>query len=180
MGEWNHYRIECVGNSIRTWLNGIPVAYVLDDMTSSGLIALQVHSIGKDVQPGQQIRWKNIRIKTANLKANETADIFVVNLLPNTLSSAEKAQGWKMLFDGKTTNGWKAAGQDNFPSEGWKVEDGTMMAIASTKEKPVKGTDIVTDEKFSAFELQFEFNFAEGANSGVKYLTGRSEERRVG
>lgn len=172
MGEWNHYRIECVGNSIRTWLNGIPVAYVLDDMTSSGLIALQVHSIGKDVQPGQQIRWKNIRIKTANLKANETADIFVVNLLPNTLSSAEKAQGWKMLFDGKTTNGWKAAGQDNFPSEGWKVEDGTMMAIASTKEKPVKGTDIVTDEKFSAFELQFEFNFAEGANSGVKYLTG--------
>ncbi|MDP2889787.1 MAG: DUF1080 domain-containing protein [Bacteroidota bacterium] len=172
MGEWNRYRIECVGSSIRTWLNGIPVAYVFDDMTSSGLIALQVHSIGKDVQPGQQIRWKNIRIKTANLKANETADIFVVNLLPNTLSSAEKAQGWKMLFDGKTTNGWKAAGQDNFPSEGWKVEDGTMMAIASTKEKPVKGTDIVTDEKFSAFELQFEFNFAEGANSGVKYFTG--------
>lgn len=172
LGEWNHYKIECVGSNIRTWVNGVPVAYVLDDMTSSGLIALQVHSIGKDVQPGQQIRWKNIRIKTVNLKANETADIFVVNLLPNTLSSAEKAQGWKMLFDGKTTNGWKAAGQDNFPSEGWKVEDGTMMAIASTKEKPVKGTDIVTDEKFSAFELQFEFNFAEGANSGVKYLTG--------
>ncbi|OFX62188.1 MAG: hypothetical protein A2066_07140 [Bacteroidetes bacterium GWB2_41_8] len=172
LGEWNHYRIECVGSSIRTWVNGVPVAYVLDDMTSSGLIALQVHSIGKDVQPGQQIRWKNIRIKTTGLKATDTADVFVVNLLPNTLSSAEKQQGWKMLFDGKTTTGWKAAGQDKFPSEGWKVEDGTMMAVASTKEKPVRGTDIVTDEKFSAFEFQFEFNFAEGANSGVKYFTG--------
>jgi hypothetical protein len=95
-----------------------------------------------------------------------------VNLLPNYLSEAEKQQGWKMLFDGKTTNGWKAASQEKFPSEGWKVEDGTLMAVASTKEKPVKGTDIVTVEKFSAFEFQFEFNFAEGANSGVKYFTG--------
>ncbi|HCY41154.1 MAG TPA: DUF1080 domain-containing protein [Prolixibacteraceae bacterium] len=167
LGEWNHYRIECVGSSIRTWVNGVPVAYVLDDMTSSGLIALQVHSIGKDVQPGQQIRWKNIRIKTTGLKATETADVFVVNLLPNTLCQAEKTQGWKMLFDGTTTTGWKAAGQDKFPSEGWKVEEGTMMAVAK-----VKGTDIVSEEKFSAFEFQFEFNFAEGANSGVKYFTG--------
>ena len=172
MDEWNHYRIECVGSSIRTWLNGIPVAYVLDDMTLSGIIALQVHAIGKDVQPGKQIRWKNIRIKTTDLKPTETADVFVVNLLPNTLCQAEKEQGWKMLFDGKTTNGWKAAGKDKFPEAGWKVVDGTIMAVASTKEKPVKGTDIVTDEKFSAFEFQFEFNFAEGANSGVKYFTG--------
>jgi hypothetical protein len=172
LGQWNHYRIECVGNSIRTWLNGTPVAYLLDDMTPSGLIALQVHAIGATDQPGKQIRWKNIRIKTTDLKATETADVFVVNLLPNTLCQAEKEQGWKLLFDGKTTNGWIAAGQDKFPSEGWKVEDGTMMAIANTKEKPVKGTDIVTEEKFSAFELQFEFNFAEGANSGVKYFTG--------
>lgn len=172
MGEWNRYRIECVGSSIRTWLNGVPVAYVFDDMTPSGLIALQVHSIGKDVEPGKQIRWKNIRIKTTNLKATETPDVLVVNLLPNYLSEAEKQQGWKMLFDGKTTNGWKAVGKDKFPQEGWKVEDGTLMAVASTKEKPVKGSDIVTEEKFSAFELQFEFNFAKGANSGVKYFTG--------
>jgi len=172
LGEWNHYRIECVGNSIRTWLNNVPVACVLDDLTTSGLIALQVHAIGKNDQAGKQIRWKNIRIKTTDLKATETADVFVVNLLPNTLSSAEKEQGWKLLFDGKTTNGWKAAGQAQFPSDGWKIEDGTIMAVANTKENPVKGTDIVSDEKFSAFELQFEFNFAEGANSGVKYFTG--------
>lgn len=172
LGEWNHYRIECVGNSIRTWLNGVPVAYVFDDMTPSGFIALQVHAIGKDDQPGKQIRWKNIRIKTTGLKATETPDVFVVNLLPNNLSSAEKAQGWSLLFDGKTTNGWVAVGKNEFPAEGWKVVDGTIMAVANRPDSPVKGTDIVTTEKFSAFELQFEANFAEGANSGVKYYVG--------
>jgi hypothetical protein len=170
--KWNHYRIECVGNSIRTWLNDIPVAYVLDDMTPSGLIALQVHAIGKDVQPGKQIRWKNIKIKTTNLKATETADVFVVNLLPNTLCQAEKEQGWKMLFDGKTTAGWKALGKDQFPVEGWKIADGYLTTVPNRKEAPVKGTDIVTVDKYSAFELEFEFNFAEGANSGVKYFIG--------
>jgi hypothetical protein len=172
MDAWNHYRIECVGSSIRTWLNGIPVAYVLDDMTPTGLIALQVHAIGKDVQPGKQIRWKNIRIKTTDLKATETADVYVVNLLPNNLSNAEKKQGWSLLFDGKTTNGWKGLGKDQFPAEGWKVVDGTLMTVANRKEAPVKGVDIVTNDKYSAFELEFEFNFAEGANSGVKYFPG--------
>lgn len=172
MGQWNHYRIECVGSSIRTWLNGVPVAYVLDDMTPSGLIALQVHAIeGKD-QPGKQIRWKNIRIKTIDLKATETPDVFVVNLLPNTLCQAEKEQGWKLLFDGKTTNGWKGVGMNQFPSDGWKVEDASLMVIANPSETAGKGVDIISDEKYSAFEFQFEFNFAEGANSGVKYFTG--------
>ena len=171
-GQWNHYRIECVGSSIRTWLNGVPVAYLLDDMTPTGLIALQVHAIeGKD-QPGKQIRWKNIRIKTTDLKATETPTVFVVNLLPNTLCQAEKEQGWKLLFDGKTTNGWKGVGMNQFPSEGWKVEDASLMVIANPSETAGKGVDIITDEKYSAFEFQFEFNFAEGANSGVKYFTG--------
>jgi len=172
LGEWNHYRIECVGSSIRTWLNGVPVAYVLDDMTPSGLIALQVHAIGKDDQPGKQIRWKNIRIKTTDLKATETSDVFVVNLLPNTLCQAEKVQGWKLLFDGKTATGWKSVVSGQFPKEGWKVADGVMMSVANTPAMPVKGVDIVSEEKFSAFEFQFEFNFAEGANGGVKYFTG--------
>ncbi len=172
LGDWNHYRIECVGNSIRTWLNGIPVAYLIDDMTPSGLIALQVHAIGKDDKPGKQIKWKNIRIKTTGIKATETPDVYVVNLLPNNLSKAEKEQGWSLLFDGKTTSGWKGVGMDQFPAEGWKVVDGTLMAVANRPDNPVKGVDIVSDEKYSAFEFQFEFNFAEGANSGVKYFTG--------
>ena len=170
--EWNHYRIECIGNSIRTWLNNIPVAYLIDDMTPSGLIALQVHAIGKDDQPGKQIRWKNIRIKTTGLKVTETPNVFVVNLVPNTLCEAENQQGWHLLFDGKTTNGWKAVGKDQFPDQGWIVEEGVLKSIASREPARLHGSDIVSDEKFAAFEFQFEFNFAEGANSGVKYFTG--------
>ena len=172
LDQWNHYRIECVGSSIRTWLNGVPVAYLLDDMTTNGLIALQVHAIEDKDQPGKQIRWKNIRIKTTDLKATETPTIFVVNLLPNTLCPAEKEQGWTLLFDGKTTNGWKGVEMNQFPSEGWKVEDASLMSVPAAAETHGKGGDIITDEKYAAFDLQFEFNYAEGANSGVKYFTG--------
>lgn len=172
LGQWNHYRIECIGSSIRTWLNGVPVAYLLDNMTPSGLIALQVHAIEANDQPGKQIRWKNIRIKTNGLKATETPDVFVVNLLPNTLCQAEKEQGWNLLFDGKTTNGWKGVGMTQISNEGWKVEDASLMVIANSTETAGKGVDIISDEKYSAFDFQFEFNYAEGANSGVKYFIG--------
>ena len=172
LDQWNHYRIECVGSSIRTWLNGVPVAYLLDDMTTNGLIALQVHAIEDKDQPGKQIHWKNIRIKTTDLKATETPTIFVVNLLPNTLCPAEKEQGWTLLFDGKTTNGWKGVEMKQFPSGGWKVEDASLMSVPAAAETHGKGGDIITDEKYAAFDLQFEFNYAEGANSGVKYFTG--------
>ncbi|MDZ7607665.1 MAG: family 16 glycoside hydrolase [Cyclobacteriaceae bacterium] len=57
-GEWNHYRIEAIGNSIRTWVNGIPCADLVDDMTKEGLIAFQVHSIGNESQAGKQIKME--------------------------------------------------------------------------------------------------------------------------
>lgn len=62
--EWNHYRIACIGNSIRTWINGVPAANLLDDMTAKGFIALQVHGVGGDKNKvGKQIQWRNIRIR---------------------------------------------------------------------------------------------------------------------
>lgn len=62
--EWNHFRIEAVGDSIKTWLNGVPAADLRDDVTLKGLIALQVHGIGDSAEKvGKQILWKNIRIK---------------------------------------------------------------------------------------------------------------------
>lgn len=58
-GEWNKYHIEAIGNSIRTWINGVPAANLVDDMTVEGFIALQVHSMKEaDVE----VRWRNIRI----------------------------------------------------------------------------------------------------------------------
>ncbi len=173
MGEWNHYRIECIGNSLRTWLNGVPVAWVIDDMTPSGFIALQVHSIGNNKEnEGHQIKWKNIRIKTTNLKPEPFNDIYVVDLIPNNLSEPEKKQGFSLLFDGKTTNGWKSAVMDNFPEAGWEIKDGVLSTLQNPGNDKKKRTDIVTVKKFKTFDLRFDFNLEEGANSGVKYFIG--------
>ncbi|GIW95205.1 MAG: hypothetical protein KatS3mg110_3246 [Pirellulaceae bacterium] len=61
--EWNHVRVECIGTSIRTWLNGVPAADLTDGMTREGFIALQVHGIGNNPEnAGKQVRWRNLRI----------------------------------------------------------------------------------------------------------------------
>lgn len=66
-GEWNHFRIEAVGPSIKTWVNGVAAAELEDDMTLKGLIALQVHGVGGNQERvGKTIRWRNIRIKELN------------------------------------------------------------------------------------------------------------------
>ena len=59
-GQWNHYRIEAIGDRIRTWVNGVPAADLRDDMTATGFIALQVHG---SKEAGKKIRWRNIRIQ---------------------------------------------------------------------------------------------------------------------
>lgn len=174
MGEWNHYRIECIGTSIKTWLNGVACAHVIDDMTPKGFIALQVHSIGKDESKvGHQIKWKNIRIKTDNLKPSASEGIYVVNLLPNNLSDAEKEQGFQLLFDGKSAEAWKSAKTGEFPENGWEVKDG-VLSVLSKEESPERGGDIITKKEFGPFELKFDFNITEGANSGVKYGIGNN------
>jgi hypothetical protein len=61
-GEWNAFRIECRGDSIRTFINGVPAADLKDDVTPRGFIALQVHGVGKRTEP-LEVRWRNIRIK---------------------------------------------------------------------------------------------------------------------
>jgi len=66
--QWNHYRIEAVGDRIRTWVNGVPAADLKDDMTSTGFIALQVHG---SKQAGNKIKWRNIRIQDLTRKENK-------------------------------------------------------------------------------------------------------------
>jgi hypothetical protein len=63
-GKWNKFRIICKGDSIKTWVNGVPAAELKDSMTARGFIALQVHGVGKHKdRVGKQVRWRNIRLK---------------------------------------------------------------------------------------------------------------------
>src|SRR5690606_41280196 len=67
VNEYNHYRIEAIGDELRVWVNDMPTAYVIDTLDKSGFIGLQVHSI-KDHLDGQKVYFKNIRIQTENLE----------------------------------------------------------------------------------------------------------------
>ncbi|WP_304237924.1 DUF1080 domain-containing protein [Jiulongibacter sediminis] len=166
--DWNLYRIEAIGNTIRTWVNGVPISHLVDDMTPEGLIALQVHGIYGDMHEGMQIRWRNIKIKTENLRPAPYDNVPVVNMLKNDLSAQEKAQGFEMLFNGKDFTGWRAVNSQEMIGKRWSVEDGDIVIHKSDGSET--GNDIVTKEQFSAFELKFEFMLSEGANSGVKYF----------
>jgi hypothetical protein len=168
MGEWNKYRIEAMGNTIRTWVNGVPTAHLIDDMTAKGFISLQVHAIYGDMKEGMKIRWKNIRIQTTDLKSSPLDDCPVINLLQNNISEQEKKQGFKLLFNGKDFTGWRGVHKPTMPEKRWVVLDGILSVNASDGSQT--GNDIVTNEQFGAFELVFDFKLTEGANSGVKYF----------
>jgi hypothetical protein len=172
-GEWNKVRIEAIGNSLRTWLNGVPTADIVDDMTASGFIGLQVHSIGKKEQEGQEVRWKNIRILTEGLgqeRTPENRSIPQYSFLKNQLTEREKAEGWRLLWDGQTTNGWRGAKLASFPDKGWAIEDGVLKVQKAAGKESGHGGDIVTEQTFGNFELEVDFKLTEGANSGIKYF----------
>ena len=172
-GEWNHARIEAVGNRIRTWVNGVPCANLLDERASHGFIALQVHAIGNPSEAGKEIRWRNIRICTENLEQElwaQEAGAEEVNRMDNKLSEKEIAEGWQLLWDGKTSEGWRGAKLHGFPEKGWTIENGILKVHKSDGGESTNGGDIVTVEKYRNFELKVDFKITSGANSGIKYF----------
>lgn len=176
--DWNKYRIECRGPEIRTWINGVPAAHLIDTALPSGLIALQVHGVGNAADVGKNIRWRNVRIME-NPAANQYSaydDVYVVNNIPNNISAQEKLNGYRLIWDGATSNGWRGAHKDKFPEKGWEIKDGTLNVLSSGGAESNNGGDIVTDEEFAAFDLEFDFKLTEGANSGVKYFVTESEK----
>ncbi|MCK4921516.1 MAG: DUF1080 domain-containing protein [Bacteroidales bacterium] len=174
LGGWNKFRVEAIGNNIRVWMNGVQTADLIDDMTPSGFIALQVHGIGKSKEKeGKSIEYKNIRIKTENLDAERTpvsGNIPQNSYLINQLTEKEKKEGWKLLWDGKTTDGWRGAKIDKFPEGGWSIKDGILSVDRGEGGESTNGGDIVTIKKYRNFVLEVDFKLTEGANSGIKYF----------
>jgi len=172
-GQWNAYRIEAIGDEIRTWINGVQVTNLVDDMTAEGFIAFQVHSIRNKEQDGLTVRWKGARVLTENLEENRwpvAPHAKEFSYLKNELTDNEIRKGFRLLWDGKSTEGWRGAKLDEFPEIGWEINDGVLSVKESGGAESRNGGDIVTVDKFSSFELELDFMITEGANSGIKYF----------
>ena len=93
-----------------------------------------------------------------------------LNLIPNTLTENEVKEGWKLLWDGKTTNGWRGAKLDEFPKKGWSIKDGILIVEKADGKESGNGGDIITTETYKNFILSVDFKITDGANSGIKYF----------
>ena len=155
VGDWNHVKVEANGNRIRTWLNGVQRVDVRDDGYKTGFIAFQVHGIGKDAtKAGTTVEWRNISL---------------TKIPDNSLTDSEKADGWKLLFDGRSSKGWRSAKGPDFPKEGWSIERGMLHTAASGGKESAAAGDIITIERYKQFEISVDFKLTKGANSGLKY-----------
>jgi hypothetical protein len=88
----------------------------------------------------------------------------------NTLTAPEKSDGWRLLWDGKTTKGWRGARSEDFPQKSWLIKDGELIVRSSGNGESQAGGDIITREKFSSFELKVDFKTTTNCNSGIKYF----------
>ncbi|MBT8218234.1 MAG: DUF1080 domain-containing protein [Bacteroidia bacterium] len=160
---WNTYRIEAVGPSVKTYVNGIPCAHLVDDWTSKGFIAFQVHSIGAEEKAGKIVQWRNIRILTEDIEKDlwTKGDVEEISYLDNRLTQNEIQNGWQLLEsdDWQLNNKNGKAGSDSMVNNG----------IVSVDKKGA--VNIVSVEQFSDFEFSVDFKVEKGNESGILYLT---------
>lgn len=173
LGEWNKIRVEAVGSTIRTYINGVNFANLVDDQRKEGFIALQVHSIGDQSLDGKEIAWRNIRIISEEPGKYMLRDVELapeVSYLANALTPSREKDGWILLWDGKSSKGWRGAKLEDFPKGGWTMENGILSVDKGDGGESTNGGDIVTIKKYKDFVLEVDFMISEGANSGIKYF----------
>jgi hypothetical protein len=98
----------------------------------------------------------------------------------NTLTAEEKAAGWRLLWDGKSTDGWRGAKSDGFPTNLWRIRDGEFTVLSSGNAEKPAGGDIITRERFSNFELTADFKTTPGCNSGIKIFVQPNLDQTTG
>jgi len=163
--QWNLFRVECIGNTIKTWINGVPASHLYDTRTASGFIALQVHGVGKHKEKiGAKVAWRRIRIIDKGAVSYATPSSLPVKNVDNTICNKDTV----LLWDGKTTQGWRSAGGTDFPTTGWTIKDGILTVNGDVVQK--RGGDIVTTKMYENFEFEIDFKLTPGANSGIKYF----------
>ena len=114
----------------------------------------------QETEPADQIQ--------AETQTEITADM-------NILTDEEKAEGWILLFDGKSFEGWRGLGREGIPEGHWAIEDGTLKKVPSENVplqedgQPLVGGDLMTVQTFDNFELSLEWKITSAGNSGIKY-----------
>jgi hypothetical protein len=88
----------------------------------------------------------------------------------NILTKKEISEGWKLLWDGKTTDGWRSDKQITFPEKGWSIQNGVLQVHSNKGPVPGNGGNIITRKKYKNFILKVDFKISKGANSGIKYF----------
>ncbi len=173
-GGWNHLRIEAIGPSIRVWVNGIMSANLVDPTYQRGFIGLHVHPVKDASLAGLHVNWRNVRIQTTGLQASRwpvDPGAREISHLVNELTEHEKRTGYRLLWDGKSFEGWTDVSTGTISAVDWKIEDGALMVVPEKNEAhtgPPGG--IITKQLFGNFELELDFKIGHGANSGVKYF----------
>lgn len=136
-------------------------------LTGCAVAALTLYSCGSGSQQ-----------KAEETAAEEPVVETVAAPAPNTLSANEKEEGWILLFDGETSEGWRGYGKEEFPSD-WRVDNGTLYMAASGRGEAgsENGGDILYGgQKFSNFHLKLEWKISPGGNSGIFYLGQESDD----
>jgi len=171
-GEYNLSRIVLAGDHLEHWLNGDKIlacnleSYGVQQLigqskfaehpgfakSPSGHIVFQHH--------GDEVWFRKIQIKALPAPTS-----LPENRKPNTLNKAWREAGWANLFNGKDTLRWRGFKKEDFPSQGWTIENDCLKHISKGG-----GGDLITKTKFGQFEFEWEWKVAPGANSGVKYF----------
>lgn len=144
INDWNKYRIEAIGNTIKTFINNVPCSYVIDDMTSQGFIALQVHSAGKN-KDGKKVQWRDPKIITVNpeqhlLKIPENQEPLAFNYVNNHISEDETKQGW------------------------------SLIPLDNTTHKLTPENNLIIDNPHTSFELELDFKLTDNLSAAINYF----------
>jgi hypothetical protein len=145
-------KIALVGLIVST---GGCAAHKNPDLSVSHCISGPGSGVACRIQPGTEVVFGDVR--------------------PNTLTTAERRAGWRLLFDGKTFKGWRGLGYDSVPTAKWKIENGAIRKLADGQVprlpdgQPAAGGDLMTGDTFRDFELTWEWKISRAGNSGVKY-----------
>ncbi len=168
--EWNSYRIEAYGTSMRIWVNDICTAVLEDNLTTEGFIALQVHGVGTREEEGRQVKWRNARLLTTGVNEQlkpVPAHIHMLNLVPGLMTEHEKNQGWEWLINPSEMD------KELKPIEGRKRVEGIPSEMYFDK----GASSLLHDQRVSRFELSFQYKLDSVGECAIGYFTGEPDKK---